>query len=305
MLEPIRTVIVGTSLGPESDPVVAKALELARAVGARLHPVHASILPMPYSGAPFVPWIDEDLIASQEAALRRRMEEQMDRLEVDRAGELAGMTLEAGPAHQVILEAARKVDAGLVVLGYAEGDDKLARLLGSTADRVLRKATRPVLIVRGGLPVPPERVLVPVDLSPLSADAFLCSLDLLRQIEGESPMPKIEALLVLEPYPRQLPFQFNPREARVMASRELRLFIERGGEPAKGAWSSIRSGDPRAEILAEAEEWPADLVILGTHGRSGLERFVLGSVAAGVARDSGCSVLVIPPESALKAALAA
>lgn len=305
MLEPIRTVVVGTSLGPESDPVVAKALELARAVGARLHPVHASVLPMPYAGEPFVPWVNDDLVAAQDAALRRRLDEQMDRLGVDRARELAGMTLEPGPAHQIILEVTRRVDAGLVVVGHAEGEGKLSRLLGSTADRVLRKATRPVLVVRGELPVPPQRVLVPVDLSPLSADAFLCSLDLLRQIEGEADMPKIEALLVLEPQSRHIPFPVTTQEARVMASHELRLFISRGGEPAKGAWSNIRSGDPRAEILAEAEDWPADLVILGTHGRSGLERFVLGSVAAGVARDAACSVLVIPPESALKAALAA
>lgn len=49
-----------------------------------------------------------------------------------------------------------------------------AELLGSTADRVLRKASCPVLIVRGELPVPPRRVLAPVDPSTLSGDSFRC-----------------------------------------------------------------------------------------------------------------------------------
>ncbi len=304
MLEPIRTIVVGTSLGPESDPIVAKALELARSLGARLHPVHATVLPLPYAGEPFVPWVDEEAIRAQEQTVRRELENQLDRLGVDRPKELSGVTMEPGTPHQLILETARRVEAGLTVLGYAEGEGKLARLLGSTADRVLRKATHPVLIVRSEMPIPPQRVLVPVDLSPLSADAYLCGLGILGQLHGEAPA-KVETLLVLEPYPRQVPYQFTPREARVMASHELRLFISRAGEASRTVWSNIRTGDPRAEILAEATDWPADLVVVGTHGRSGLERFMLGSVAAGVARDAPCSVLVIPPESALKAALAA
>jgi nucleotide-binding universal stress UspA family protein len=304
MLEPIRTVAVGTSLGPASDAVVGKALELARAAGARLHLVHASILPLPYAGDPFLPWVDETAIEAQQKELRERLEQQIDRLGIDRNRELAGTTLEPGAAHQVILEAARRADARLVVVGYAEGNGKLERLLGSTADRVLRKATRPVLVLRGDLPVPPRRVLIPVDLSPLAADAFRCGLDFLIRIAG-APPPKVEALLVLEPYPRQMPYQFTHEEARVMAAHELRRFIAGGGEAAQEVWSNIRTGEPRAEILAELDDWPADLVVLGTHGRSGLERFVLGSVAASVARDASCSALVIPPEAALRAALAA
>lgn len=315
MLEPIRTVVVGTSLGPESDMVVAKALEMARSLGARLHPVHATVLPLPYAGEPFVPWVDEEAIRAQEQIVRQELESQLDRLGVDRSRDLAGVTVQPGAPYQVILETVRRLDAGLTVIGHAEGaegEGTLARLLGSTADRVLRKATHPVLVVRGDMPVPPQRVLVPVDLSPLSADAYLCGLGVLDQLKERGPVPfetkvetKVETLLVLEPYPRQLPYQFTPREARVMASHELRLFISRAGEASRGVWSNIRTGNPRAEILAEATDWPADLVIVGTHGRSGLERFMLGSVAAGVARDAPCSVLVIPPESALRAALAA
>jgi nucleotide-binding universal stress UspA family protein len=56
-------------------------------------------------------------------------------------------------------------------------------------------------------------------------------------------------------------------------------------------------GNPRLEILATAEEWKADLIILGTHGRTGFDHFISGSVAEGVARRSLCPVLIVPNKS--------
>jgi len=53
-------------------------------------------------------------------------------------------------------------------------------------------------------------------------------------------------------------------------------------------------GNPRVEILATAVEWNADLIILGTHGRTGFDHFISGSVAEGVARRSACPVLIVP-----------
>ena len=57
----------------------------------------------------------------------------------------------------------------------------------------------------------------------------------------------------------------------------------------------IRIGRPSEEILAEIHDRAVDLVILGTHGRSGLERFMLGSVASDITRDARCSVIIVPP----------
>ena len=60
----------------------------------------------------------------------------------------------------------------------------------------------------------------------------------------------------------------------------------------------VRTGGPAREAVAEAAEWPADLIVVGTHGRAGAARALLGSVAEAVVRDAGCSVLVIPPPGA-------
>jgi nucleotide-binding universal stress UspA family protein len=83
---------------------------------------------------------------------------------------------------------------------------------------------------------------------------------------------------------------------------ELETFVNRNA-----AWSGRRPGarllhgEVEKEIRERAGEWEADLVVLGTHGRGGFERFLLGSVAADVVRLGAASVLVIPPELASEA----
>jgi nucleotide-binding universal stress UspA family protein len=57
--------------------------------------------------------------------------------------------------------------------------------------------------------------------------------------------------------------------------------------------TAIREGDPRTEIVDAADEWPADLIVVGSHGRTGLKRLMLGSVAQSVVAHASCSVEVV------------
>jgi nucleotide-binding universal stress UspA family protein len=54
-----------------------------------------------------------------------------------------------------------------------------------------------------------------------------------------------------------------------------------------------KAGEPRRSILEYAEQWKPDVIVVGSHGRSGFERFLLGSVAEGIARHAKCSVSII------------
>lgn len=55
------------------------------------------------------------------------------------------------------------------------------------------------------------------------------------------------------------------------------------------------NGKPHEEILKTAKEWGADIIVIGTHGRSGIKRLLMGSVAENVLRHSKCPVLIVPP----------
>src|SRR5579864_801673 len=165
-------VLIGTSLNEASHQVVRNGVRIARAAGAKIHLVHAYDLTMLYSGAGMGGGVYLPELIEAESAIRlQRLEDQAWRLGIER-DELAGLTAVEGVPHRVLAETAASVGAGLIVVGAAESWGRLSKLLGSTADRVVRAAACPVLAVRGELELPPRRVLLAVDLSPASGDAM-------------------------------------------------------------------------------------------------------------------------------------
>lgn len=294
----IQTIVIGTSLSEASDPVVRAGVAVARAAGAKVVLVHAfqaSSAYAAYGGAPYVPdvLVEETLRAERELA-ERRLADQIGRLGF-RSEELVSGRVEYGPPHRVITEVADAVAAGLIVVGPTESVG-MAKMFGATADRVVRKAIRPVLVVRGRFELPLTRVLLPVDLSPLSAEAFRRGLAVLDQIVP-GPAVEAEALYVMTGFDRGL---FDPEEtadlSETEAVRELQRFVaDNASRSDRKVTTRIVHGEVEDSIRHRSDEWDADLIVLGTHGRGGFERFLLGSVASDVVRRGATSVLVIPP----------
>ena len=300
---PLQIVLIGTSLGDESDQAVRGGLAVARAAGARVYLVHSTGIEPSLVGleAGFRP----DLVQEQIAWAEDKLRQQIERLGIQ-GSELAGSAVLSGAPYRALTEAAQTARADLVVVGATESGPFAAELLGSTADRVLRKATCPVLVVRGELPVPPRRVLAPVDLSATSANAFRCGLGLLSQIarSGDVEVRSVYALSFMDALALQrqqkpdLPeISFEPVE-RAEAEKLRRFVAENAVATPFAVETAVLPGEARFEILKDLSEHPADLVMLGTHGRGGLDRLVLGSVASTVARKAPCSVLLISPDAA-------
>jgi nucleotide-binding universal stress UspA family protein len=297
----IQSILVGSSLSPASDGVVGDALALARALGATLRVVHGFSPPVGHATeAPPASWLDPDLLVRREQELRQTLTAQIERLGV-RDEELAGLALGPLPAHRLLVDVAREVHADLIVVGAREH----GRFLGSTAERVVRRAHTPVFIRRGPVQLPPQRVLLPVDLSERAAEAVRVGIELLAQLgERGGPWPQVEALFVLLDFVNQLAPQFTAAQVHGLAEQELRRFVE-GAAGGRAVERRLRVGEVVPEILAEIDSLSADLVILGTHGRGGFERFLLGSVAEYLARAATCNVLIVPPANLHQAAAAA
>ena len=296
----LHTVLVGTSLEDESDQVVRSGLAVARAAGARVLLVHAAPIEPRIAGLE-TGWGD-DFIAELIASYEEKLRQQIERLGIGEP-ELAGAEVLTGSPHRVLVDAAKKAGADLIVVGATGSGPLAAELLGSTADRVLRQASSPVLLVRGEVRVPPRRVLAPVDLSPLSGEAFFRGLDLLGQLsKGEEiEVRAVYALSFLDtlPFQRREAGESGHQQAERAAAEALEgLVAEAPVAVSMHVETAVLSGEARFEILHELSESPFDAVILGTHGRGGLDRLVLGSVAATVARKAPCSVLLIPPAGA-------
>ncbi len=300
-IRPLRTVLVGTSLGDESDQVVRAGLAVARAAGSRVLLVHA--IPEESRFAGLETGRGEDFTAALSSDSHEKLGRQIERLGIE-TSEIAGAEVVAGEPHRVLVEAARTAGADLIVVGATGSGPFAAELLGSTADRVLRKANCPVLLVRGELPIPPRRVLAPIDLTPLAADAYRCGLRLLGQIAGAAKI-EVRAVHAVSFFDalalkRQTAGEFSTEEAERVRGEELGRFVrENRSETPFELTTAVLPGEARFEILRDLIQHPADLVLLGTHGRGGLDRLMLGSVASTVARKAPCSVLLISPDTAL------
>lgn len=287
-----QIVLVGTTLNPESDEVVAAGAEIARRLDAELHLFHAHSLPVAYFAGPTgLTTVAPDLLTSERQLRQQLLEEQLDRVNLD-AGAVTETAIEAGAPHRMLLQTADDIGASLLVVGSSETPDRL--LHGTTTDRVLRKATCPVWVLRTGSQRPPRKILAPVDLSPLSEECLKRGLELIAGLHGEPP--DIEALFVLTREELESSSQFSEEHIERMAHEELDRFCDRLGQ--EGLRRTVRIGEIRKEIVRELERTPTDLLILGTHGRSGFERFLLGSVASDMASHATCDVLIIPPQEA-------
>ncbi len=285
----LRSILIASSLAPESDEVLTSGFKLAKAAGAEAHVVHVASIPILLGEGGFglgdLPAQAELSQLEQQSALEQ-LRQQVDRV----GGAAASLTVELGSPHRMISEVAERLGVGLVVVGGAESGRALGRLLGSTANRLLHVTPCPIWISRGGA-VPPRQLLAPVDLSPLSASALTRGVAIVEALGGSTG---IEALFVLSPLQRVAP-QFSGDQVDRFAAEELERFVESAlGERASSVVRTVRCGGPREQILAEVAESGADLLVLGTHGRGGLDRLVIGSVAADVAREASCSVLLVP-----------
>ncbi len=138
-----------------------------------------------------------------------------------------------------------------------------------------------------------QNILCPVDFDPVSLSVLDAAAELARANHG-----KLHLLYVV-PVPREsfgepVPLeQFSPPEHEARQRLE-RLAAERLKEPALYE-VAVSSGDPAMEILSAAASPAIDVVMMATHGRRGLKRLVLGSVAERVIRESPRPVLTIRP----------
>jgi nucleotide-binding universal stress UspA family protein len=275
-------ILTPTDFSPSAELAMRSAEFLSRQERARLYLLHVIQLPAPsYLGRL---GLDRDLRETWIAGAREQLAEL--------ARDLAGTELEVetilreGKPWSEILDVSRERETDLICLGNS-GHSALERLLlGSTAENVVRRTDIPVLIVRERPLTEVRRVLVPVDFDPGTKVAIRFAL-------AKFPSAEISALHVVAPLPPADPV-VGPLVPNLVAIREkIRALLDRLG--ARDVVETVRlMGDPAGAILEGARRSDVDLLVLTTHGRRGVSRAMLGSVAEKVVRHADRPVLVLP-----------
>ena len=145
-----------------------------------------------------------------------------------------------------------------------------------------------------------KRILIAVEDNIYSDHAVTYGLSLARKLNAEVALVHVNEIPAATPYIADpmlnetsfiMPEMMNIQED---ASNALFDRIKNQAGEDVTLYTYTKLGNPKTEILATAEECDADLIILGTHGRTGFDHFISGSVAESVARKSKCPVLIIP-----------
>lgn len=203
-----------------------------------------------------------------------------------------------GYTKQEILKAANDSSADLIILGSHGRQGVAGFLLGSTSRAVLHDAHCAVRIVRASEKEPAQNsVLIAMDESEYSSHA----LD--HVLASNCPSgTKFRCITVV---PDAAHAAGKGEEIKSKATTFLQKAVDRLNEKfgADSATLEIVDGDPKTKILDVAREWPASLIVMGSHGRKFMEKLMLGSVAEAVAANSPCSVEVakMPAQQPAKA----
>jgi nucleotide-binding universal stress UspA family protein len=295
-MQNLKSILFATDFRGASAQAGNVAVHLASAFGAHVTLLHVLDVVSP----------DALLVQQYKAHSEDLLRQVSDQL-ADRKVAVTRLPIGVGSRAYEIVRAADEVNADMILIGAGELAVGDVYSVGSVAEAVIQHARQPVLAVCPGTdPVRFARILCAVDHSPASREGLQAAVRLTGAFGGSlvvlsvvPPLYWIDKAVIVPP------LQWLVAEdaaktldrARVEHDRHWRDEFPRflaGIEFGDARWSKeLRQGEPHKEIVAAANEHRADLIVMGTTGRSGVRRLLLGSITRKVLRRLPCSLLAV------------
>lgn len=190
-----------------------------------------------------------------------------------------------------IIEASEVTNANLIIVGSGNKSKSDAFQLGTTAEKLIRKCHKPVFVIKNGQTLQINNIICPVDFSKESARALNSAIIATRMLNAK--------LVILSVYPRFniSIVKLDPAEVNELRHSELKKefteFLEDFNLVDLNYETQILGGDTAEEILKAITDNNSDLLIMGTTGRSGFSKILMGSVTEKVIREVPCSFLTL------------
>ncbi len=296
--DPLALIVVATDFSQTAAQVIERALDLARRHESEIALVHVVQPDLPTLAAPEMMVVPPDYENRLREASNEALEREADRIRA--AGIPVTIHLEHGIPAQRITERADSLAADLILIG-ARGHTRFEHLLlGSVVESVVRTARQPVLTIHPGDRRPVEPVgtlLFPTDLSADAENALWAAIRLLAR----RPESRILLVHTFHLAPSVVPFTGfgdavppyfveNAQELAEAAARPVVERLRRGGFEVEAV---VERGDPSEVVLALAAKRTVDVIAIGTHARSPLRRFLLGSTTLRIVEYASCPVLTV------------
>lgn len=281
-----KKILLATDLSCRCDRALDRSVALAKAWNATLVVAHVLDPDLDPSDLRRI----EDLPTWRRPPERAKLAEAQIRRDMMEAyGPVAVRVLEGDPATR-IEELAREEGCGLIVAGVARDQTFGRSFLGATVDRLVRRARTPVLVAKTRAKRPYERIVVATDFSDSSLHALEAALLLFPRAEiallhayeapFEGMMTGTDFVAQFAKYEREAAAAFLAKSrAPEEVKRRVEVFIEHGS--------------PEAMLRAYVEDKGADLIVVGSHGRSAMFDVFIGSTAKRILETARADVLLI------------
>lgn len=300
----LRKIVIPTDFSACAEVALVQALALARLHEAELHLCHVLAS---YESDPFTPGDPPAELMQfwqrQEESCARKMKALVEELDT---GEVPVQLHQwrAGAIAPAIIDRSVELGADLIVMG-GHGRRGFRRfLLGSVAEEVVRLASCPVLTVRETSrpwrELHPGRIVVPVDLSEHSKLALRAA----RELAGAESQLELVHVIDL-PVSSQYgdPWHLRPAQADFpalvkQAEEAVASLADEVEGPAVSSHIRVLEGRAAAMLAQHADRVEADLIVIATHGLSGLPHLLMGSVTEKLLRTANCPVLTLKTQPA-------
>jgi nucleotide-binding universal stress UspA family protein len=291
----LKRIIVGHDLGVGGEVALRSAVVLANRCDAALRLVHV-VEPLDayqrISHPLTSPFTLEEIAQKTGARLQAlAVSPELARLQVE-------YEVRKGKPFVELIIAGRAWLADLIVVGGASRTEE--PFLGSTSERVLRKALVPVMVAKKPLSSEVKTFLVPTDFSSCARKAAEEALMLAKNFSARviffHALDLAPSYTVAYAHDLGVSVPISPPSPEEIEP-EWKAFLS--GLPLDNVdWEkSTEEGQAATAIVHRAKRIQADMIVIGTHGRSGLAHMLLGSVAEKVVRTASCPVLSIRPEA--------
>ena len=289
----IRSLLVPVDLTPVSDRVIRRVKRLPLAEDARITLLHV---------VPDILSVRNQQIAERDATKALAAEVRDLRQSLLRSQHVEPVVT-TGAGAKEITAAATRMNAELIVMGRGSG--RMSDVfLGSTAERVIRQAKLPVLVVRLPARKPYCRPALALDLDSAAFEIVRLALRVVSE-----PRPALAVIHAFDDPYHSLGYpslsdaaEERKVELHLKATREVESLLASAVRHANVSpddaphWKTyVRYGSPRLVIENTLRKAEPDLLVLGTRGHTGVAYVFFGTVAGDVLRQAKCDVLVVPP----------
>lgn len=280
---PLASVVVPTDFSDGAQQALTRALRLPLGPKSKVTLLH--VVPDDIPGT-----LRKEAIAEAERSLDKALA-RVHQVALDRGLSPKQFVADVveGESSAQILKRAHTVEADVICMGR-HGRTSLVELrIGSTAIKVVRHGDVPVLIVRSPAPSSYQKAIIAVDLTLASSKVLKAAKPFLQEtnhveVLHASSVPFEDYVVVSGDRADEY-----REDALKGAIKDLNGLVTKSGLKAEGR---VLGGDARLLIVEEAKATGAELIVVGTHGRKGVRKLILGSVAEWIMTHASCDVLV-------------